>query len=320
MELEAYGLAIKDRMAEYTRLGSSFDARMAQVVTTPDFYNGYASGSLDEENNTLFEMSVLQYTAPETVFDPKTQSYVTKPGKKLPPRVMAAIESGNPQLAQMVNQNLGISGRGAGDQQTGAGGEQPTAYAERYPNRAALGLPEPPPGIEVPDIDPSGLTTKDIDYSSAFGPMAAIDNIANTVSDLFGGELAAPETEQARNYFVALREKLIGLADASIEGRPSNFQIEIQQSLLPDVGSILNGDEAAVEKIDKLIDKVGSELTQKAQSFDMGGLSEDKAQDIRRQYNYISYILAELNEVKRGMSATVQQGRPAVESFIKPAQ
>ena len=150
--------------------------------------------------------------------------------------------------------------------------------------------------------------------------MFTIDNIANTVSDLFGRRLPSPEAEQARNYFVALREKLVGLADANIEGRPSNFQIEIQQSLLPEVGNILNGDQAALEKIDKLKDKVSSELTQKAESFNMGGLSEQQAQDIRRQYNYISYILAELNEVKRGMSAGIQADRPPVSSFITPIQ
>jgi hypothetical protein len=315
-DLEAYSLAIKEQQARYTQLGSSMDARMTSLLSDPKLQQKYMNGTATPSERQLFEMSALSLSQPETVFDPKTQTYVTKAGQKLTPDMMRALQA-NPEVYGQITANLGIAGRG---EKPGAEGALQGGYAERYPNRAALGLPEPPPGIDVPDINPAGLTTKNIDYSSAFGPMFTIDNIANTVSDLFGRRLPSPEAEQARNYFVALREKLVGLADANIEGRPSNFQIEIQQSLLPEVGNILNGDQAALEKIDKLKDKVSSELTQKAESFNMGGLSEQQAQDIRRQYNYISYILAELNEVKRGMSAGIQADRPPVSSFITPIQ
>jgi len=267
----------------------------------------------------MFEMAALSISAPKTEYDPVARQYRTKPGQKLTPDMSRALQT-NPEVFSMIQQNYGISGQTPGAA-GGAGAETVTgSYQERYPVRSELGLPEPPSWAQIPDLNPEGLAKNNLDYSKAFGVQATVDNIANTISDLFGGELKAPETEDVRNYFGALNTKIIGLTDRMFEGRPSNFQIEITQQLLPDYGSILNGDEKAVRQLAKLKDYIGQELTKKADSLEMGGLKEDDVQRIRRDYQDMSYLLAELEQVSRGMSAAVNPEQPPVSSFIQPIQ
>lgn len=309
-DLERYGLTIKQQQAKYTQLGNSIDARMTSVLIDPDLQAKYANGSATPAERQLFEQSALSLSSPKSGWDEAAGRYVVKPGTKLAPDVMRALQA-NPEVFEMIQKNLGVSGKGEDQSVT------EDQLAQAYPVRTELGLPMPPAGMDIPELNPEALPKNNLDYSAAFGVSGAIDNIANTLSDFFGGELFTPETEDVRNYFGALNTKIIGLTDDMFEGRPSNFQIEITSQLLPDYGAITNGDETAVRQLLKLKEYIKQELAKKSDALNMGAMSADQKASARREFQNISYLLAEMETVSRAMSAATTEDRPSVESFIK---
>lgn len=87
-------------------------------------------------------------------------------------------------------------------------------------------------------------------FRGAFGAPGFISESANAVVDLFGGtSLPAPRVAQATQALNGLRVRTLEGLQAAFGGRPTNFQLELIDGLVPNPGLIRLGPERAFERV-----------------------------------------------------------------------
>lgn len=136
---EAYKLgklAIDQLAANATQLGSEAKTNTISYLTNADRLDKYANGNLGDETTT-FEQLVLDYIDPKNneVYDAELGRYVKGSATQLAPRVLAAIQKGNPtfystiagQLNLDPNAPLTTGGGGTGTPPPAAAAPEPEA-------------------------------------------------------------------------------------------------------------------------------------------------------------------------------------------------
>jgi hypothetical protein len=86
------------------------------------------------------------------------------------------------------------------------------------------------------------------DFLTATGLPGVTASIANTVSDLLGGGLAAPEAERAAQALTNLRARTMTTLATEIAGRPSNYLMEMYSDMAVTPNNINMGPERAKER------------------------------------------------------------------------
>lgn len=109
---EAYKLgklAIDQLAANATQLGSEAKTNTITYLTNSDRLDKYANGTLGDETTT-FEQLVLDYIDPKNneVYDAELGRYVKGSATQLAPRVIAAIQQGNPTFYSTIAGQLNL--------------------------------------------------------------------------------------------------------------------------------------------------------------------------------------------------------------------
>jgi len=136
---EAYKLgklAIDQLAAKATLLGSEAKTNTISYLTNADRLDKYANGNLGDETTT-FEQLVLDYIDPKNneVYDAELGRYVKGSATQLAPRVLAAIQKGNPTFYSTIAGQLNLDpsaplttgGGGAGTPPAAAAAPEPEA-------------------------------------------------------------------------------------------------------------------------------------------------------------------------------------------------
>jgi hypothetical protein len=115
---------------------------------------------------------------------------------------------------------------------------------------------EPPPSAPgaaaVPGAGsvPGQTTPNDgVDYPGATGLPGAASRVANTIADMFGGTLPAPERERASQALTNLATRTQMHLQTAIPGRPSNYLMEMIGDLTLKPGEITVGPQRAAERV-----------------------------------------------------------------------
>jgi hypothetical protein len=138
---EAYKLgklAIDQLAANATQLGSEAKTNTITYLTNSERLDKYANGTLGDETTT-FEQLVLDYIDPKNneVYDAELGRYVKGSATQLAPRVIAAIQKGNPTFYSTIAGQLNLDPSAA---VTGGGADTP-------PPTAAAPEPEAPKNL-----------------------------------------------------------------------------------------------------------------------------------------------------------------------------
>jgi hypothetical protein len=146
---EAYKLgmlSIEQLVANATKLGSEAKTSTITYLTNPDRLDKYANGTLGDDATT-FEQLVLDYIDPKNneVYDAKLGRYVKGSSTQLAPRVLAAIQKGNPTFYSTIAGQLNLDP--SATVTTGGGTGTPTPTARLLPVVGPVRLlqqPRPP--------------------------------------------------------------------------------------------------------------------------------------------------------------------------------
>jgi hypothetical protein len=108
-------LALDKLAANATRLGSEAKTSAISYLTDPDRLDKYANGTLGDDATT-FEQLVLDYIDPKNneVYDAALGRYVKGSATQLAPRVLAAIQKGNPTFYSTIAGQLNLDPSGGG--------------------------------------------------------------------------------------------------------------------------------------------------------------------------------------------------------------
>lgn len=99
------------------------------------------------------------------------------------------------------------------------------------------------------------------EYQSATGGSGFFGNIVNTVADAFGTEkLPADRIEQATADVNAFNQNIRQILTANVPGRPSNYVREQVEQLVFKPGSLLQGDQRALNKLNSLSTYIESQM------------------------------------------------------------
>jgi hypothetical protein len=114
--------------------------------------------------------------------------------------------------------------------------------------------PSPPAGAATPPPAGGGTTgttipTDNVDYPGATGLPGAASRVANTIADMFGGTLPAPERERAAQALTNLASRTQMHLQTAIPGRPSNYLMEMIGDLTLKPGEITVGPQRAAERV-----------------------------------------------------------------------
>lgn len=152
--------------------------------------------------------------------------------------------------------------------------------------------------IVVADIKQAQQEGEGVDFSAATGVSGAIYRSLNTITGLFGGGLVSEDAEKATNAFDQLRISTIGVAEAQIPGRPSDFQLRLTDTLAVNPRDILTGDAKALQKmrdtrsfLQREIDRMYDVVLANPRQYSPRELSEttnnvSQMQTVVRQYNW----------------------------------
>jgi hypothetical protein len=219
------------------------------MISSPEFLQEYAAGTLGEEGEQLFKTLILEYAGPQTTFD-DSGNLITKPGTKLTEEVQEILAFKDPELYnQIYKKGVGFVSPYLYDPKQG--GPISSEIASQDPVAAAFGLPiygkvEKDGTVNNFGIAPMQepafpIPAGQFDLSSAVGVRGAFTSAVNTFSDMFNERLSNEEAAAARATMIKLNQQILTLAEAALPGRPTNLLIETFQKLVPDPNILLQG-------------------------------------------------------------------------------
>jgi len=139
------------------------------------------------------------------------------------------------------------------------------------PGIPQTGVPSAPgttPGIPqtgaplAPGVVPGGQLPGDINYAESTGLSGFLGNIANTISDLFGTGLAAPETERASQALSNLQLATQFYMLNAASDKDTNMVRAMLQRLTVDPGRLAQGDSRSLEKMQQTRQFIGSKIAE----------------------------------------------------------
>ena len=251
-DIDTYKANLQAQSRQLGRLGSGPSGLTRQMISSPEFLQQYAAGTLGEEGEQLFKTLILEYAGPQTTFD-DSGNLITKPGTKLTEEVQEILAFRDPELYnQIYKKGVGFVNPYLYDPKQG--GPISSEIAAQDPVAAAFGLPiygkiEKDGSVNNYGIAPMQepafpIPAGQFDLSSAVGVRGAFTSAVNTFSDMFNERLSNEEAAAARATMVKLNQQILTLAEAALPGRPTNLLIETFQKLVPDPNILLQGTAA----------------------------------------------------------------------------
>jgi len=241
---EAYKLgklAIDQLAANATKLGSESLTNTITYLTDTERLDKYANGTLGE-GTTEFEQLVLDYINPKNneVWDAGAGRYVKGAPNKLAPRVLAAIQKGNPAFYEQVAKTMEIdatvdqSGAGTGTG-TGTGTPPPQRTLKDY--KAEIFNPDGSINNESEawSVTPPAIFDPNVDYKLVVGASRFFPGIEKAFSEgsaeLFGGD-ASPQAKNMARAATSLEALANDLLQYNTSGDQGGRVLKFVQELL----------------------------------------------------------------------------------------
>lgn len=125
-------------------------------------------------------------------------------------------------------------------------------------------MPEQPGSVAPTTAQPTPEASP-VDGRQAFGAESVIKNTINTVSDAAGAGAVFPEAQEAQATFRVLQEGLLAEIQSGYTRQPPSWLLKEIRELTPKSGSIWEGPDKAVSKLNALQTSLANELRAKTQ-------------------------------------------------------
>lgn len=217
-------------------------AQTRMAGTIPDDWNQaqrefYGSLNVDMQRQVLAQWHFPKANDP-AVWRQKMEQQIAN---GVPPHIASGIATGRLEIrTDPVNGAHTVI-----DKSTG----QPMNYG------VGAGAPATPAAPAASAVAPTTVPD-DVDYTSALGGEGLVGLVANTVVDLFGGKLPAPEAERASQALTNLQVRTQAVLQNSIPGRPSNYLMQQFERLTVTPGSLTQGPARARERLGQTRDLI----------------------------------------------------------------
>ena len=316
-EAYKFGKLSLDRLAaNATRLGSEAKTNTISYLTDPDRLDKYANGTLGDETTT-FEQLVLDYINPKNneVYDAARGRYVKGSATQLAPRVVAAIQKGNPTFFSTIagQLNLDPSGGGVG---TPSEPEAPKTLGQ------ATSQIFNPDGTVNEQSNVWSLTKpnrfdKDIDYREVIGLSriypGLVDMASEGYAEIVGGvpSEAAQKHKKAQATLTAFANDLMQFSTNLQEDRVLKFVQELiakeTQNLRPG-GFLLKTDADAVASLEALRNGFEQAMQIEAAKLteyggDSSGYRENQVTSARARMDQMKVLYNEILAFERGFAS-----------------
>ncbi len=220
-------LTIDEAAARMSRLGGSIEARITTLISDPTTIRAYADGTLGEAETLELNQAIAFYANPQQVWDEQAKGYRMKQGNPLSNELIEAIRQRKDADQSFPNIRLDPT-KIPTPEELKAGRQQMTSQIVA--------------GIDNPE--------------AAFGSDAMLKGLANNIAEAITlGTTGGPfkDTKQATTAATALNTRFVQLLQKAAELRDSVTQLNLIKDLTPTPGAFFVGDEAAQEKIARLM-------------------------------------------------------------------
>jgi hypothetical protein len=342
-------LSIEQLVANATKLGSEAKTSTITYLTNPDRLDKYANGTLGDDATT-FEQLVLDYIDPKNneVYDAKLGRYVKGSSTQLAPRVLAAIQKGNPTFYSTIAGQLNLDPSATVTTGGGTGTPTPTAAVTTgggtgtpTPTAAAPGPAAPknlgqatsqifnPDGTvneqsEVWSLTKPNRFDENIDYGQVIGLSRLYPGLVGMASEGYA-ELADGVPSEAAQMHKRAQADLTAFANDMLQFS-TNLQgdrvlkfvqelIEQETKNLRPGGLLLKTNADAVASLEAL--RNGFEQAMQIESAklteyggDSSGYKEDQVTNARSRMDQMKVLYNELLAFERGFASPAQGPGP----------
>ena len=313
-EYQLGNLAIAQEAAEADKVGSAAKTATLSYITNDTRLEGYARKQLGDKT-TLFEQAILDYINPATNVSWNAQAgrFVQGESVELAPKILGALEKGNPDFYNKVQKILGGEALSETTDRTDAvqpdGGDLPSlANATRElfdPETFQVNVDSPIfKNYESNRFDP------DINYKEAIGGSRLIPGTVATVqgamSELFGDEVSqeSKNYKRAQQNLTSLANDVLQLttADQGDGNRVLKFVQELlekETEKLRPGGLFARTDSDAKAQLDTISSQLQKVMTLGAQILpeyggNPGGFSQNQVVRERRTMNQVKLLLGDV--------------------------
>lgn len=330
---EAYKLgklALDQLAADATKLGSESKTNTITYLTNPDRLNKYANGELGDEA-TEFEQLVLDYINPKNneVWDAERGAYVKGSAVELAPRVMAAIQKGNPafyaQIASKLNVDPNVDVTTGGSAFAARGSEAAAPSAPKNLGQATIELFNPDGTVntesELWKLTKPNRYDPNIDYGQVIGLSRLYPGLVGMASEGYA-EMADGVPSEAAQMHKKAQATLTGFANDLLQFS-TNLQddrvlkfvqelIEQETSNLRPGGLLLKTNADAVASLEALRNGFEQAMQIESQKLsEYGGdsslYSKNQVTKARSNMNQMKVLLNEILAFQEGFASPGRQ-------------
>jgi hypothetical protein len=329
---EAYKLgklAIDQLAANATQLGSEAKTNTITYLTNSDRLDKYANGTLGDETTT-FEQLVLDYIDPKNneVYDAELGRYVKGSATQLAPRVIAAIQKGNPTFYSTIAGQLNLD-PSATVTTGGAGTPPPTTAAPEPAAPKNLGQATSqifnPDGTvneqsEVWSLTKPNRFDENIDYGQVIGLSRLYPGLVGMASEGYA-ELADGVPSEAAEQHKRAQATLTAFANdmlqfsTNLQGdrvlkfvqelieketqnlRPGGFLLKTNADAIASLEALRNGFEQAMQIESAKLTEYGGNSS---------GYRENQVTSARERMDQMKVLYNEILAFERGFASPAQ--------------
>lgn len=159
------------------------------------------------------------------------------------------------------------------------------------------------------------------DYSQGTGTSGFVGWGLNTLADLFGGKLAAPDTEKAIQGLKNLQVSTQLSLQAGVPGRPSKYLMERLDELAIAPGSLFQGDRRAYERLQQTRDMIREEIYRVDQDIlgQAEGYRPQQIAEARANRSQLNRLANNYDVVIKSFEKAVGSKTPKATSAVDPA-
>jgi len=322
-------LAIDQLAANATQLGSEAKTNTITYLTNSDRLDKYANGTLGDEATT-FEQLVLDYIDPKNneVYDAELGRYVKGSATQLAPRVIAAIQKGNPTFYSTIAGQLNLDPSAA---VTGGGADTPPPTAAAPEPEAPKNLGQATSQIFNPDgtvneqsevwsLTKPNRFDENIDYGQVIGLSRLYPGLVGMASEGYA-ELADGVPSEAAQMHKKAQATLTAFANdmlqfsTNLQGdrvlkfvqelieketqnlRPGGFLLKTNADAIASLEALRNGFEQAMQIESAKLTEYGGNSS---------GYRENQVTSARERMDQMKVLYNEILAFERGFASPAQ--------------
>lgn len=285
-------LTIDEAAARMSRLGGSIEARITTLISDPATIRAYANGTLGEAETLELNQAIAFYANPKQVWDEQAKGYRMQQGNPLSNELIEAIRQRKDADQSFPNIRL--------DPTKIPSPEQLKESRQQMTSQIVAGIDDP---------------------EAAFGSDAMLKGLANNIAEaLTLGMTGGPfkDTKQATTAATALNTRFVQLLQKAAELRDSVTQLNLIKDLTPTPGAFFVGDEAAQEKIARLMGVANDSIVLLEREIEFYPIDSKRYTEANRNLDQLYQIRAGYKifaDAYKRKYAQQESGRPTGKGF-----